>query len=47
VQTLLLTREQVPAEQVFLVAPHLEGKDGAKDGGKDGRKPTRVDFALH
>jgi hypothetical protein len=47
VQTLLLTREQVPAEQVFLVAPRLEGKDGAKDGGKDGRKPTRVDFALH
>jgi hypothetical protein len=38
----LTDSEHVPAERVFLVAPHLDA-EGLKDKGK----PTRVDFALH
>ena len=42
VRTSLIESERVPAERVFVVAPHL-GADSLKDNGK----PTRVDFALH
>ena len=42
VRTSLIEQEHVPAERVFVVAPHLSG-EGLKDNGK----PTRVDFALH
>jgi hypothetical protein len=38
----LTDSQHVPAERVFLVAPHLDA-EGLKDKGK----PTRVDFALH
>jgi hypothetical protein len=40
-KTWLVETGKVPAERVFLVAPHL-GAEGIKDKGK----PTRVDFAL-
>ena len=42
VRTSLIEQERVPAERVFVVAPHLSA-EGLKDNGK----PTRVDFALH
>ena len=42
VRASLVDGQHVPAERVFLVAPHA-GAEGTKDKGK----PTRVDFALH
>jgi len=42
VRTSLIEDEHVPAERVFVVAPHLTA-EGLKDNGK----PTRVDFTLH
>jgi hypothetical protein len=40
-KTWLVETGKIPAERVFIVAPHL-GAEGIKDKGK----PTRVDFAL-
>jgi outer membrane protein OmpA-like peptidoglycan-associated protein len=42
VRAALVDEEQVAPEQVFVVAPRLDAKDGKSAG-----KPTRVEFALH
>ena len=42
VRAALIEGERVPAERVFVAAPHVSA-----EGVKDSAKPTRVDFALH